>query len=97
MPIRIYFRKRELLGLLLSNTSFDNRKFPNLSDAVKYFKEDAKGVIEVCDIVEEYAKERVLETVKGLIAAGASVSNEQIKKATNLTDDEIEKLRSQLS
>ena len=87
--------KSELLGLLLSNTSFDNKKFPNLSEAVKYFKEDAKGVIEVCDIVEEYAKEQVLETVKAFIVAG--VSNEQIKKATNLTDDEIEKLRSQLS
>ena len=87
--------KSELLALLLSNKSFDNKKFPNLSDAIKYFKEDAKGVSEVCDIVEEYAKERVLETVKAFIVAGAS--NDLIKKATNLTDDEIDKLRSELS
>ena len=65
--------------------------------------EDAKGVSEVCTIVEEYAKEyakeyaeeQVLKNVKAFIAAG--VSNEQIKKATNLTDAEIDKLRSELS
>ena len=49
----------------------------------------------MCNIVEEYAKERVLETIKAFMAAG--VSNEEVKKATNLTDDEIEKLRSELS
>lgn len=53
----------------------------------------------MCAVVEEYAEKyadkQVLETVKSFIAAGAS--NKLIKEATNLTDDEIDKLRSELS
>lgn len=86
--------KSELLELFLRKDSFNNQKFPNLSDAVQYFKDDEKGVSEVCAIVEEYAKEKTLETVKAFIAAGAS--DEVIKKATNLTQEEIDKLRSDL-
>ena len=90
--------KSELLELFLRKDSFNNQKFPNLSDAVQYFKDDEEGVSEVCAIVEEYAKdyakEKTLETVKAFIAAGAS--DEVIKKATNLTQEEINKLRSDL-
>lgn len=38
--------KSELLGLFLSQESFDNEKFPNLSHAMHYFKNDEKGVRE---------------------------------------------------
>ena len=49
--------KSELLELFLKKDSFDSKKFPKLSRAMKYFKEDEKGVGKVCNLVEVYAKE----------------------------------------
>lgn len=71
-----------------------NVKFPYVCKAVKDYK-TGKGRDEMCDAVEEYARKQALEVVKSFIAAGAN--DEMIKKATNLTDEEIEKLRSELS
>lgn len=50
--------KAELLALFLKKQSFDSRKFPALSQAMRYFKEDERGVKEVCTVVEEYAEEQ---------------------------------------
>ena len=36
----------------------DNAKFPNLTKEVKYYKENKKGVNRMCQIVEDYAKEK---------------------------------------
>ena len=47
------------------------------------------------EYAKEYAKEQQLETVKAFIVAG--VSDEIIQKATKLTLDEINQLRSELS
>ena len=86
---------------------FYNEKFPNLSEAVRYFKEDERGVSKMCTIVEEYAKkyaedvaeelakERAKEVAEKLaiymIKDGKSTS--EIAEVTHLTEEEINSLR----
>lgn len=36
----------------------DNAKFPNLTKEVMYYKENRKGVRQMCQVVEEYAQEK---------------------------------------
>ena len=50
--------KSELLQLFLRNDSFEDTKFPELSKAVKYFKETEGGLGKMCKTVEDYAEER---------------------------------------
>ena len=50
--------KSELLQLFLRNDSFEDTKFPELSKAVKYFKETEGGFGKMCKTVEDYAEER---------------------------------------
>lgn len=87
--------KSELLELFLMQDSFDNSKFPNLSQAIKYFKEDEKGVSEVCTLVENYAKnyakEQMIEVAKSMIEEG--MSNDVIQRITHFTEEEIENFR----
>lgn len=49
--------KSELLQLFLRRDAFENVKFPELSKAVKYFKESEGGLVEMCKTVEDYAEE----------------------------------------
>lgn len=56
--------KSELLQLFLRRDSFDDAKFPELSSAVKYFKETEGGFGEMCKTVEEYAKDYAEEREK---------------------------------
>ena len=48
--------KSELLQLFLRRDAFENVKFPELSKAVKYFKESEGGLVEMCKTVEDYAR-----------------------------------------
>ena len=48
--------KSELLQLFLRNDSFEDAKFPELSKAVKYFKETEGGLGKMCKTVEDYAR-----------------------------------------
>ena len=48
--------KSELLQLFLRKDSFEDAKFPELSKAVKYFKETEGGLGKMCKTVEDYAK-----------------------------------------
>ena len=50
--------KSELLQLFLRKDAFADEKFPELSRAVKYFKETEGGFGEMCKTVEDYAEER---------------------------------------
>ena len=50
--------KSELLQLFLRKDVFEETKFPELSKAVKYFKETEGGFGEMCKTVEDYAEER---------------------------------------
>lgn len=89
--------KSELLELFLRKDSFNNQKFSNLSDAVQYFKDDEKGVSEVCAVVEKYAKEYAKEeAIYQVIEAlnNVNLSKEQILSSIisqfNLTREEAE-------
>lgn len=42
--------------LFLCKDVFEDVKFPNLSKAVKYFKETEGGLVEMCKTVEDYAR-----------------------------------------
>ena len=48
--------KSELLQFFLRKDAFEDVKFPELSRAVKYFKETEGGFGEMCKTVEDYAK-----------------------------------------
>ena len=100
--------KSELLDLFLKKDSFDNKKFPHLSNAVKYFKDNREGVMEMCQIVEDFAKkyaqeyaqeyakekanERNIEIAKQLVAT-TNLNDKEIANATSLNVEEVEKLR----
>lgn len=94
--------KSELLKLFLSRSSFNNKKFPNLSKAMSYYKDDKKGVSEVCAIIEEYGKdiknkaekENSIKIAKKLLQLG-KLSIADIAKTTSLAEDEVEELLSQ--
>lgn len=53
-----------------------HQKFQKLSNRVQYFKESQKGVTEMCELVEEYAKNYAEEVKK-------AVSETEIKTAIN--------------
>ena len=90
--------KSELLQLFLRKDAFEDAKFPELSRAVKYFKETEGGRSEVCKTVERYAesyaedyarKER-LEAIQNMLKYGVSkekmledYSEEEILAAEN--------------
>ncbi|MGN0153463.1 MAG: PD-(D/E)XK nuclease family transposase [Lachnospiraceae bacterium] len=83
----------EYMKLFKSPDVMDNQKYPNLCDAVRYYKK-GKGRDIMCAVVEEYAKEcvkeKALETAKSLIED--NVSDTIIQKATGLTFEEIASL-----
>ncbi|MGN0494953.1 MAG: PD-(D/E)XK nuclease family transposase [Lachnospiraceae bacterium] len=91
--------KRELLNLFLQKDSFENQKFPELSQAMKYFKEDERGVQVVCTLVEDYAKkvaekaekEMAIKYARCLISLNKDT--EEIAKETHLSEEEVEELR----
>ncbi len=56
--------KSELLQLFLRNDAFENAKFPELSKAVKYFKETEGGRSIMCKEVEDYAKSYAMDYAK---------------------------------
>lgn len=81
----------------------EHKNFQKLSNKVKYFKESQKGVIEMCQLVEEYAeekakvavKEEAIKTAMNLLKNGVSV--ELIAKSIpSLSVDLIRELQKQL-
>ena len=55
-PLRQHIHPKELLQLFLRKDVLEETKFPELSKAVKYFKETEGGFGEMCKTVEDYAK-----------------------------------------
>ena len=56
-----------------------HQKFQKLSKRVQYFKESQKGVTEMCELVEEYAKKYAEEYAK-------KYAEEEVKKAVSETE-----------
>lgn len=82
----------ELLSLFLESKSFDSAKYPEISEAMSYYKDDKEGVNEVCKIVkdfaERYAEEKAEAAAKTAAKAAAKAATET---ATDMTRKDIAK------
>lgn len=91
--------KSELLQLFLQKKATENINFPNLCRRMKYYKENRKGLEDMCKVVEEYAekcveKSRIEELIKTGIAFGVSKDKiiNRLQEHLNLSkDDAMEK------
>ena len=64
-----------------------HQKFQKLSNRVQYFKESQKGVTEMCELVEEYAKKYAEEYAKKYAEEYAKkYAEEEVKKAVSETE-----------
>lgn len=94
--------KSELLQLFLRKDVFEESKFPELSKAVKYFKETEGGFGEMCKTVEDYAEEREKiareEERKNAIRKmlGSGLSREMIL-SMNYSEKELKAVEKELS
>lgn len=84
----------------MKHTRGEHPLFPKLSARVKYLKEEQKGVEEMCEAVEQYARERAKETAKETARENAlrflqnGVDFEiVVRSITQLTRKELEELR----
>ena len=71
---------------------FQHEKFPLLSKRVWYYKNEERGVQTMCQIVEEYAEEKVLlttvENIRNLFMNGCSLEV-VVASFQNLTEEQI--------
>ena len=83
-----------------------HQKFQKLSNRVQYFKESQKGVTEMCELVEEYAKnyaeevkkavsETEIKTALNMLKNGASVEL-VVKSLPSLSEQFVRELQTQL-
>lgn len=83
----------EYMKILKSETVCNNSKFPRICDLTGYYK-NGKGRLEMCNVVEEYAKECTEEYAKEsariMIAHGDDVK--YISEVTGLAVETIEEL-----
>lgn len=80
-----------LLQLFLRNDSFYDELYPELSNTVKYYKESEDGVNEMCEIIEEYAREKM---AKAIAAKDAEIEAKDAELEAK--DAEIVKLKAEL-
>lgn len=82
------------------NSTGKNNKFPKLSARVSYFKESKEGIDTMTQLVEEYAKKKVLErdkeTAKSFLQNGASVDL-VMKSIPTLSREFVEKISKELT
>lgn len=62
--------KSKLLQLFLRKDAFDDAQFPEISKAVKYFKETEGGLYEMCKTVEDYAMNYAMDYAKNVKSEG---------------------------
>lgn len=87
--------KSELLQLFLRKDVFEDAKFPELSKAVKYFKETEGGFGEMCKTVEDYAKSYAEEREKIVREEGRSEGLAE-GRSEGLTAGRLEAIRKML-
>ena len=91
--------QKELLELFLRKDAFTNEKFPNLSSAMRFYKEDERGVNIVCSLVQECVNEGIQEGKRKQAIEDAirmiqkGFNTEDIADITELSEKEIEGLR----
>lgn len=81
----------ELMRIFTNKDAYDFQKFPKTSKRKKQFKENEGGNAEMCDLVENYAKEKQAESALRLFKNGASY---ELVKASilSLSDDELKEI-----
>ena len=87
--------KSKLLQLFLRKDVFEDEKYPELSKAMRYFKQTEGGRSEVCKTVDDYAKnygqqcraEERLDSIRNMIELG--LTKEQI--LLKYSEEEYEK------
>lgn len=73
----------------------EHENFQKLCNRVKYYKESQKGVDEMCQLVEDYAKEMLMDSIINLLKNGVSV-DVIAKSMPNIPRKVIEELNEQL-
>ena len=85
----------ELMRIFKERDAYDFKKFPKVSGRKKQFKENEGGSDKMCDLVENYAKERVKQAEKEnalkLFQNGADYKLVRASIAS-LSDDELQKI-----
>ena len=69
----------------------DNKKFPLLSNRVWYYKNEEGGMNTMCKIVEDYANEMMLDSIKALFENGCNLDM-AIAAFKNIPEELIRKL-----
>ena len=82
----------ELMSIFTEDDAYDDRKFPATSQRKRYFKEDEKGVGEMCAIMqevkEEGREEGRVETIVAMYRDG-DISLQKACKRLDLTEEEF--------
>ena len=85
----------ELMRIFKEKDTYNFKKFPKVSERKKQFKENEGGSDKMCDLVENYAKERVKQAEKEnalkLFQNGADYKLVRASIAS-LSDDELQKI-----
>ena len=81
----------KLMEIFTDNSKYDFEKFPKVSGRKQQFKIEEKGDVEVCTLVEEYAKEYAKEAVAEAIAKTSA------ETAAKTTIEAIDRMISALS
>jgi hypothetical protein len=66
----------------------DDMYYPVLAERTRYLKEDAKGVVTMCRVVEELAKEMLSEAAVKIVDSG-KMTLEEIAECIGLSVDEL--------
>jgi hypothetical protein len=69
----------------------EHENFMKLCNRVKYFKESQEGVANMCQVMEDYVKEKDIQTATNFLRNGASVSL-VVNSMPNLTLKDVEEL-----
>ena len=94
----------ELMHIFTEPNAYDFEKFPRVSKRKKQFKESEGGKEEMCDLVENYAKERVEEATAKEAADSArkffenGVSYEIVRASISaISDEDLQKIYAQVT
>ena len=78
------------------NSTGEHENFMNLCNRVKYFKESKEGVSEMCQLVEDYAKQYAKESkIENIILLfkNGGTTEMALKIFPNFSAEEIEKIK----
>ena len=90
----------ELMKIFTVSDAYDFNKFPNVSKRKKQFKESEGGNEEMCDLVENYAKqkaeEKAADSARKLFENG--VSYDIVRASiTTISDEDLQKIYEQVT